>query len=87
MIKINKILKKYTAWMAALIVTGAGLSSCEKVFDEKIVLQEDFSNKAIVQVAFAIINASRNYVYVDGKQLSGSLSATGAIWPAAGAPG
>jgi hypothetical protein len=59
-------------------------ASCEKSFDEKTELNNDFSNKSIVQVFLATVGASRNYIYVDGKQVTGALISSGGLFPATG---
>jgi hypothetical protein len=67
----------------------AGLSailglSCTKTFDEKIAQQNDFSNSSLAQVFIGTVNASRNYVYMDGKPVTGALLASGGLFPASG---
>ena len=67
----------------------AGLSavlalSCTKTFDEKIAQQNDFSNSSLAQVFIGTANASRNYVYMDGKPVTGALLASGGLFPANG---
>jgi hypothetical protein len=59
--------------------------SCSKQAVENISGTEtDFSNKATVQVYVAAVNASRNYLYIDGKTVTGNLLATGSIFPTTG---
>lgn len=79
-----KSLKIYFTGLAGFLMLGAVVSSCEKSFDEKIVKQQDFTNSTIVQVINTVMNASRNYVYVDGKQLTGALMSNGSIFPTTG---
>ena len=76
-------LKKYKAGLAAALFTVM-LISCQKSFDEKITLQSDFSNSAIVQVHVATVNASRNYLYVDANQVTGALMTSGSVFPTTG---
>jgi hypothetical protein len=77
-------LNKYTAGLLGLLLTGSIISSCTKSFDEKISLQYDFSNSALVQVFLAVTNASRNYVYVDAQPVNGASLATGSVFPSTG---
>jgi hypothetical protein len=59
--------------------------SCTKQQAELVAKQQtNFSNSNLVQVYFASVNASRNYVYVDGNLVTGSLLASGGLFPAAG---
>ncbi len=60
------------------------LLSCTKSFDEKTVQQTDFTNSTLVQVYLATLGASRNYVYMDGTKLTGSLMTTGSVFPSTG---
>lgn len=79
-----KVIQQYIAGIS-LAVLGAGLfSSCEKTFDEKISLQSDLSNQSVMQVFLGTVGASRNYVYMDGLPLTGSLLSTGSVFPGTG---
>jgi hypothetical protein len=64
-----------------LILATVLVTSCVKTFDEKITLQSDFNNSTIAQVFIATVGASRNTVYIDGKQVSGSLMTSGSLFP------
>jgi hypothetical protein len=75
--------KIYAFGMIGLL-TAVLIVSCTKSFDEKTVQQTDFSNSTVVQVALATVGASRNYVYLDGKQITGSLMTSGSIFPSTG---
>ena len=66
------------------LLTTVLIVSCTKSFDEKTEQQTDFSNSTIVQVALATVGASRNYVYMDGKPLTGALMVSGTIFPSTG---
>lgn len=81
---MTKTLKIYFGGLMGLIAACAVLSSCEKSFNEKTIQQKDFTNSTIVQVAVATMNAARNYAYVDTKQQTGALLATGSIFPGTG---
>jgi hypothetical protein len=61
-----------TKLISALLL-GVMASSCTKTFDEKIVLNNDFSGSSVVQVFLTTVGASRNYMHVDGKLVTGSL--------------
>jgi hypothetical protein len=68
-------------FLIAAVTTGAIITSCEKTFDDKTPGQTDFQNSAIAQVYVATVNASRNYVYMDGIQVTGSLMTSGSLFP------
>jgi hypothetical protein len=73
---INKLF-----FVIAPLTAGAILSSCEKSFDDKTPGQTNFQNSAIAQVYVATVNASRNYLYMDGNQVTGSLMGSGSLFP------
>jgi hypothetical protein len=85
----QKIMKsiKINAGGMVLILATVLITSCTKTFDEKITLQNDFNNSTIAQVIIATVGASRNTVYLDGKQVSGSLMVSGSLFPTASAYG
>ncbi len=71
--------------IAVLGVACTLFVSCNKMDRDTIgVFNTDFNNKATVQVAVATVNATRNYIYVDGKQVTGSTLASGSIFPSSG---
>src|SRR5678815_4027193 len=56
--------------------------SCDKKTQELIApTNTDFNNKAQVQLFNATLGSSRNYVYVDGAAISGSVTAYAATFP------
>lgn len=55
--------------------------SCTKSFDEKTEQQTDFSNRSLVRIFLATVNAFRNYVYVDGNPITGAGLASGGTFP------
>jgi hypothetical protein len=67
-----------------MLVSGLLLQSCKKQKDMVVTEQTDFTNSAVAQVYVATVNASRNYVYVDGNPVSGALLTSGALFPASG---
>lgn len=67
---MNRLIN-YSKLFSALLLTVMA-SSCTKTFDEKIVLNSDFSNSSVVQVFLATVGASRNYVHVDGAVVTGA---------------
>ena len=75
-----------------IIIIGLGVVaassiyiSCAKTAPEKLsAVDTDFSNKAIVQVFQATVNATRNYVYVDAAPVTGALLSSGSIFPSSG---
>ncbi len=58
--------------------------SCTKSFDEKTTQQKDFNNSTLAQVFIATVNATRNYVYVDGKAVTGAALVSGSVFPSTG---
>jgi hypothetical protein len=71
------------------LVFSAGIISllsagCTKKADSLLNTQSEFGNSSLVQVYLATVNASRNYVYVDGKPISGALISSGGVFPASG---
>jgi len=80
-----KSIKLFACGMIGLTSIGlVSISSCTKTFDEKAVVQTDFSNTAKVQVFVATVNAARNYLYVDTKPVNGAPMITGSLFPAVG---
>lgn len=65
------------------IVLGM-LPSCTKQSDGVLEDNSDFTNSARAQVYIATVNASRNYVYVDGLPVNGSVMSSGSLFPASG---
>ena len=51
---------------------------------ELAIRQSDFNNTSLVQVYLAIVNATRNYVYVDANPVTGTTLATGGVFPSSG---
>lgn len=79
-----KIINKIIAG-CCIMLTFLTFQSCTKQQAELVAKQQtDFTNSNLVQVYFATVNASRNYVYVDGNLVTGSLLASGGLFPAAG---
>ncbi|MBN8673498.1 MAG: hypothetical protein J0L56_05165 [Chitinophagales bacterium] len=69
-------------------ITGAFcallLFSCAKTFEEKITPVTNFSDKSLAQVYIATVSAARNYVYVDGKAVTGTAMSSGSVFPSTG---
>lgn len=77
LLKINLAITGFTVAVLSIV-------SCTKNPDSKIIYNTDFSNKSLVRVFVATVNANRNYVYVDGQQVTGALLTSGSMFPAAG---
>lgn len=77
-IRIN--LKGLTGLIAAAMI----FSACEKTFDSKFAKNSDLSNSSNVQVYMAMVNANRNYVYVESRPVNGSSMISGTAFPSAG---
>lgn len=60
------------------------LPSCTKNSEGELSDDSDFSNAARAQVYIATVNASRNYIFVDGFPVNGSTMTSGALFPASG---
>lgn len=60
------------------------LQSCTKEASTKLTTQTNFSNNSLIRVYVATVNASRNYVYVDGKPVTGALLTSGSVFPSSG---
>ncbi|MFN8289713.1 MAG: hypothetical protein U0U70_05635 [Chitinophagaceae bacterium] len=67
-------------------VAAAGfiLASCTKGADSRLTTQTDLTNKTQIRVVVATVNASRNYVYVDGSPLNGASLTSGSVFPSSG---
>ena len=78
-----KSVKLYALGLIGLLSIGLAIS-CTKSFDEKTTQQKDFNGSTIVQVVNTIVNASRNYVYVDGVPVNGAPMISGSIFPTTG---
>lgn len=78
--KLFKINIAITGFAVAVL----SLVSCSKNPDSKITYNTDFSNKSLIRVFVATVNANRNYVYVDGKQVTGALLTSGSVFPSSG---
>ena len=59
----------------------ACLAACEKETKLYLSEQTDLSGKAFIKVYSATLNATRNYVYVDNKPLTGAGIAYGGLFP------
>lgn len=77
-----KPIKIYTGGITGLLLGLLALSACTKSFDEKVVQQRDFSNSSLIQVYMGTLGATRNYVYVDAKPVTGAALSLGSVFPA-----
>lgn len=68
----------------ALLCGALAVQSCTKTQTSKTDTNSDFSNSSLAQVIIATVNASRNYVYVDGVPVNGAALTSGSIFPASG---
>lgn len=62
----------------------SAFSSCKKVKSEISTQKSDFNNFALIQVYMGTVNATRNYVYVDGVPVTGAGLAIGGLFPSTG---
>lgn len=79
---MRSLLLKLTA--GGTLMMAFFLQSCKKEAPSLMTTQADFTNKSLIRVFIATVNASRNYVYVDGKPVTGAGLASGGMFPAAG---
>jgi len=73
--------KIYLNSMIGLLLGGLLISSCTKSFSEKVVQDRDFSNSSLIQVYMGTVGATRNYVYVDTKPITGAALSLGSVFP------
>jgi hypothetical protein len=76
----SRIIKLTMAGAAAMAL----IQACAKKDTSTLPVQTGFGNKTLIRVFVATVNASRNYVYVDGQLLNGAPLASGGIFPASG---
>ena len=73
--------------ISSLVVVGVSYmyTSCAKTAPDMISATDtNFSNKATVQIIETAVNATRNYVYIDGSAITGTTIGTGSIYPVSG---
>lgn len=73
--------KIYLLGAILIPLVAAAIVSCTKSFDEKTAQQKTFDNSSLIQVYMAMGNVSRNYVWVNGKLITGSLMSSGSLFP------
>lgn len=78
-----KSVKLYIAGIICLLSVVV-IVSCQKSFDEKTVQQTNFNNTTLAQVIVTTVGASRNYLYVDGKAVTGAALSSGSVFPGTG---
>src|SRR5262245_47502131 len=67
-----------------LLLAGLALPSCKKTLNTRVTLTSNTSNSSVIQVYMAMVNASRNYVYLDSKPVTGALMTSGSVFPGTG---
>jgi len=74
---------KHIKFLAAgsLVALAALISSCDKNLNDRNKLDKDASNSAYVKFVNLAGNATRNFVFVDGKQVSGVQMVYGETLP------
>jgi hypothetical protein len=69
----------------AILLTGIiSLFSCQKSVDTTTDELKNLNNKALIQVYMGTVSATRNYVFIDGKPVTGAALAVGGIFPSTG---
>lgn len=66
--------------LLALIISASYIS-CTKQTPQLASLQTNLGNSSAVEVISATVNASRNYIYVDGSPVSGAALAYAGVFP------
>jgi len=66
---------------SAILGLFLALSACEKESTLYLSEQTDLSGKSLIKVYSATLNATRNYVYVDTKPVTGAGIAYGGLFP------
>lgn len=79
-----KSIIKFITFAAVIIATSTIVQSCTKSFEGTATLQTDFSNESIVQLYVATVNASRNFLWIDSRQVNGSSLSSGSVFPGTG---
>lgn len=74
-------IKKILSATLLIPVVALAIISCSKTFDEKTPQQTDFQNSSFAQVFLATVGATRNYVYIDGKSVTGATLGAGSLFP------
>lgn len=77
---MTKSIKIPTLGLLLVLVTTLTVS-CVKNFEEQANPTTDFTNATLAQVYVATVGATRNYVYVDGKAVTGAALASGSTFP------
>jgi hypothetical protein len=75
--------------MKSIKIVSAGLglllimASCTKKAEPVLQISQDFTNATRVKLYNAVVNSTRNYLYIDGKAVNGATIAYGATFPSA----
>lgn len=70
--------------IVSLLTAGLLMNSCTKSFDERRVATTNLSNTSVVQAYVAMVNASRNHIWIDANRVTGTALATAGLFPATG---
>lgn len=79
-----KSIKIKVLGISCSLAIAVSMLSCTKSFDEKTTQHTDFSNSSFMQVYMATVGATRNYVYVNGKPVTGAALTLGTVFPSIG---
>lgn len=79
-----KSIRIYLYGIVGIMSAMLMLPSCTKSFDEKVIQQRDFSNSSLIQVHMGTVSATRNYVYVNTKPITGAALSLGTVFPSIG---
>jgi hypothetical protein len=76
-----KLTKIITAFSAVIVLALLAVSCTKQTGKEVALEQNNFTNKAFVQVYNAVLSSTRNYVYVDGSAVTGAALAYTSTFP------
>ncbi|MBL0271107.1 MAG: DUF4397 domain-containing protein [Chitinophagaceae bacterium] len=79
---MKSILIKYT--LVGAVIISLTQSACVKKVDGVLVGDKKLSDKSMVQVYMAMVNPSRNYIYVNNAAVNGASITQGTLFPATG---
>lgn len=79
---MKSILIKYT--LAGAVLLSMTQSACVKKVDGVLVGQKLQSDKSLIQVYMAMVNSSRNYIYVNNAAVNGASITQGTVFPGSG---
>lgn len=77
-------MKKIYSYSYLLATMFVLLMGCKKYILDTTPQTSDFSNRTVAQLFVATVNATRNFIFVEGNQINGAALSTGSIFPGTG---